>query len=211
MTDYTLTIHEFAKEVKNEADYIRKTMLRVAFDMATEIRNRTIRNIDNQFSKPGNGSKFPYVERRSTGALRQSVLLAMVGRIPTVTVGGLAAPYAAIQELGGIVTPKGSKYLTIPGNDKTVGHRAGEFDLNFGYAETKDGKTLPALLFATTVGKVAKASDVAYWLVKRTTIKANPYFEPAVNSVSKDADLLAHFVIDRFKTKTGGIGFEVKT
>jgi hypothetical protein len=141
------------------------------------------------------------------GTSRLSKSLAMeVG--PNYVVVGSNLVYARIQQLGGVVTPRGHKYLAIP----VLGHlrRAGVWprDLPAGSmrfvpnAEIKIGThawTGPALVRAAdtevehsfqgagrkggerAAGQVRREGEVMFALVRRVTIRGRPYltFSPA--------------------------------
>lgn len=85
---------------------------------------------------------------------------------------GTDLEYAAIQELGGVITPKEAKYLAIPLTDAA---RQFVSPRNFGGGE---------LSFRPTSGGggllVDKNGEAHYRLVKAVTIPAKPFLRPAL-------------------------------
>lgn len=194
----------YSREASKEIEKLRWEMSlfrikagRFSYAIAEELRARIIRNIDNTFGDRAKNASRSYVKRVSarklgaSGNLRNSVLLKKTGTYSFgVSVGNEQVPYAAIHELGGIIYPKNSEYLTIPANisngrldffnEITSGHRAREFDLQ------RRGRFL---VFARDVKQARRRGyfgEVAYFLAKKATIPARPYAKPAVESIEKD-------------------------
>lgn len=109
-----------------------------------------------------------------SGALRDSVKLEEHGDDLVVNVGGAGAPYAEIHEYGGVITPKNSKYLTIPAA-RYVGKRARELDVVFGI-DPQWGKVLYD----------RGTTNVAFLLRSRVTIPERPYIRPAIEKINEE-------------------------
>lgn len=195
-----LTILQFVQALKEAENDFDRLSLQLAYMIADEVRAHAIRNVDKTFGKgqfSGAGASVAAYKKGASGALRNSIILEMVGRYPGVTAGGPGVPYAAIHEYGGTIVPKNVQWLTIPARPAYVGHRAKEFNLHF----VARGPRFAELLTDDT-------DAVAYYLVKKVTIPPRPYMQPAIEEVTNEANM-AKTIAEVFKTSS--LPYEVTT
>lgn len=207
MTQVTLPASYVSKLLKEEATTLfAKRMIQLTYDLSSAIRVQVIKNADATFNKTQRENSKGKAQAGSKGSLRNSVsIIADNGRFG-VQVGGPSAPYAAIHEYGGIITPKNAKYLTVPAGPKYVGKRAREFDLQF--IQFKSGakalvlkSALEILAGRKNVGGKLPKDAVAFWLRDSVTMPKRPYIEPAIQEVLSNAKWVSRIV-----QTTGGKG-----
>lgn len=163
--------------MQNEMDQSRIKQERLLFDIASYVTRQAKQHCKENF---GRGIGRTARTRGRSGALMNSIRMARVDNSSVmVTAGGNGVPYAAIHEHGGVVKPVNVNWLTIPRFPKYVGRRAREFALHF--EQRKNSKV---------AWLVDDHRNYAYLLVKRVTIPARPYLEPAVNDVSNNTVLM---------------------
>jgi HK97 gp10 family phage protein len=85
---------------------------------------------------------------------------------------GTDLEYAAIQEFGGTITPKNSRYLAIPLTDSAE---------QYGSPRSYPGSLKPRMRGGHGV-LVDESGTAVYALVKRVTIPAHPYLRPALDN-----------------------------
>jgi len=147
-----------------------------------------------------------------TGHLRKSISAAVVeegGKI--VLVGRSTAPYAAMQEYGGIQRPKNAKYLRIPlgptltaaGVDRYAGPLRQTAPDKF-YVREIGGKLFLCvdIVRKGKKGNVPQRTDLAYLLVKSVAIPARPFLGPAMARV---APTIGPRIRDALKAALGGV------
>jgi len=140
------------------------------------LKNKIVKNIDKNFGGRVVGQQGTAgIRSGRSGTLRNSVVVSIENNEPIITVGGQNVPYASIHEFGGIITPKNRKWLTIPVADDVRGRRAKEFKLHF-------------IQFSNArAGLFAEDKRLKYLLVKRVTIPARPYIQPAIDELEAGA------------------------
>lgn len=192
-------MQQFFRDLEAAQDKVERATLRFQFDLATKIADQTQKNIKRIFGQKEGAPRSEITLRaqgrtgRSSG--RGGGLLGSVALERTtdggvqVSVGGPGVPYAAIHEMGGVVTPKASLFLTIPFQPKYQGTRASEHELYF----SVDEKWGPVLLVESW-GKRKGApteKNIAFLLRKRARIPARPYLAPAVAKVTQEPEVRA--------------------
>lgn len=187
----------FFRELQNTQDQTKRAIMQFQYDIASQILALTQRNIKKVFGVTSGRSTLTLMSRGSTarrsgrgGGLLQSANIERVPGGVAVVVGGSGAPYAAVHEEGGTITPKSSKYLTIPAQPKYGGKRAREFsDLRFGFAAGY-GPVLMVRDWNKKNGRSANAGvdpkSIAFILRESVTIPARPYLRPAVDEATQD-------------------------
>jgi len=112
------------------------------------------------------------VDLIDTGALLNSIKYEVVrsGVGGILQVGSWGVPYARIQEYGGVIRPKRSKYLTIPISKRSKGRYASDFDLAF-FRNPNTNKLLG-------VDKVT--GEPLFFLTKKVRIKEKRYLRSAL-------------------------------
>lgn len=98
--------------------------------------------------------------------------------------------------LGGTITPRQKKFLTIPAVPEAHGKRAGEFsNLKFAYAETPSGAMAPALVVKENTtglrprgGAKSPPGRAIFWLSKRVYQQPDPGVLPDVAEIRRAAD-----------------------
>jgi phage gpG-like protein len=168
------TIREFVMLLGTMSAGFDKQLLRFAHGVATDVRREAIRNGQRTFGMTARNNSRGKAIAPSRGKLVESIMLAVVGQLPGVTIGSPTVPYAAIHEFGGWVKPRNAKYLTIPQDPYFVGKRAREFDLSV--VKTKSGK-----LFL-----VQKQTGIFAYLLRREPVRIppRPYLRPAMELVA---------------------------
>lgn len=174
MTVKQTTISEFMKIMGGMPKSFERQLMRFTFMIATDVRREAIVNAKRNFGMTARNNSRGVAIAPSRGGLISSILVAVVGKYPGVTIGNITVPYAAIHEFGGVIKPKNAKYLTIPQDPFFVGKRAREFDLSV--VRAKSGNLY----------LVQKNTGVfAYLLKKSVTMPARPYLSPAMDYVVK--------------------------
>ena len=134
---YNYSLIQWAKEMQKEASLVVKRREQLLFDVASFVLRRSKENARRNFGR-GIGKTARTAGR--SGNLRESISISRVsGSEIIVKAGREGVPYAAVHELGTqgkggpipTITPKNSKWLTIPIQAGYVGRRAREFDLGF--------------------------------------------------------------------------------
>ena len=135
-----------------------------------------------------NATRSPRVR---TGALRNSIAASVKAertgvqislRAGSAKLGRAPVRYARIQELGGIIRPKKSKYLAIPTDEvRTAGgvpqYRSPRDEPDLVFAQTKG---LQPVLLSTTTGKV-------HWILKRQVkLRGRKYLWRAIRHTQRD-------------------------
>lgn len=203
------SIIRFLAELKETESGIEQAIKRFQLSLGLAILKQVQTNIKAAFGKDrvadGHPGKSAITERGYGGSARRggrggglfgSAELAVRDGQVTVTVGGPGAPYAAIHETGGVITPKRAQWLTLPFNARFAGTRAREHDLRFARGVKTDVPGFEEIGAALILrgarqrrdGFVA-ASRIGYILAKRVTIPARPYFQPAVDAVIRGPGL----------------------
>lgn len=192
MSDTRLSIEDFPAWLQEQQDTVRRRCARFLFDVSGLVQKQTVRNIARTF---GDNPRTPRAgsSGKATGSnrgLANSVMRefnASDGSV-SVVVGGTSAPYAAIQELGGDVTPK-KTWLTIPNvwDDPTLaGKRAAEFPNSQFVRLSND---LAAIIDPDS--DLPFRETVLFWLKKSVHIPARPYLGPAAASVLASQEMNA--------------------
>ncbi len=127
---------------------------------------------------------------KRTGALARSIQAIDVTidpKKPTYRV-GTNLPYARIQEFGGRIVPKKSRYLTVPigveGMRAAKRAKGNIRSLNLKPIRTPKGLFLVEWKGSTKKGGASKIK-VLFKLVKSVFLPARPYFRPAVAELKK--------------------------
>lgn len=121
----------------------------------------------------------------------------------TVYTSGVA--YARIQEFGGLIKAKSSKYLTIPVNDQAArlrGRTTTLRSLNLTFVPGHHRGV--AFLWKTTKGKNAR-SELMFVLKPTVRLPARPYLRPAFQSREVIAKMLAAFCRGARKALAEGV------
>lgn len=176
--DRTFTdVNSFVAAIQSASSDYQRRMEICKFEIAQLIQRQAQQNIKDTFGR-GSGATASGAGR--SGALQASVGIERLSNGDVVVkAGGGGVPYAAIHEFGGDITPQNAQWLTIPAMAEYVGHRAREFgNLMFRSLAKPDkyGNPMAMLINRTT-------DEAAYLLLKRVTIPARPYLQPAVDKV----------------------------
>ena len=126
-----------------------------------------------------------------TGNLRRSITAtpAKNGR----AIVGTNVKYARVQELGGVLKPTTSKYLTIPVNVAAAKMRATTASLRTQSLTFRKGRHPGvAFLFRTTKGKNAR-SELMFVLKRFVRIPARPFMRPAATSKENQSAMVKAF------------------
>ena len=140
-----------------------------------------------------------------TGELRRSIQIDISGidkAPPSVRIGPdlLRVPYARIQELGGTITPKRGKFLTVPLSDRARKLRRGIRSLRS--LDLKPIRTRKGQLFLAAPGK--KKTELLFKLVRSVVLKARPYIRPALKlAVPKVRKEFAKIRLERLGPRDG--------
>lgn len=207
-----ISMSQFFKDLKKIQDEASISVMQFRLELAQAILHKAQDNVRDNFGRGRGASKSKITERNygnraknsgRTGTLRNSGQITYSKSEVVVSFGGLAAPYARIQEEGGVITPRNSKYLTIPFGPKYAGTRAGEHYLKFAMDAIQGpvlvvGYASPAKYGAKGQGKY-EDDDIAFLLRKKVTLQPRPYLGPAVEEVSTN-----DFFRDRMKAYFNG-------
>jgi len=114
--------------------------------------------------------------------------------------------YARIQEFGGIIKAKSSKYLTIPLNDQAARMRERTSTLRSLNLTFVPDKHRGVVFLAQTKGRGKNAKSTKMFMLKPTVrLPARPYLRPAFQSHEVVAKMLAAFCRGARKALTEGI------
>jgi hypothetical protein len=192
------------------------------------VRNAAIRHFRGRNSEPANSEGFPRFGQSYPKANFWSGVAKTVGEVTvqgdtaTIAIDSPALAHKA-NPSPPVIKPKGGrKFLAIPANARAAAF-AGmprDFlggDMRFGFAQTPDGATLPALLATRdhlrTVKKGKKAGqrlataidaqqtsghgDVQYWLVRKVQTRHDPNALPADELLSSAASRAAQTALNQ--------------
>jgi len=124
--------------------------------------------------------------------------------VATIYTSGVA--YARIQEYGGIIKAKSSKYLTIPLNDQAARMRETASTLRSLNLIFVPGKDRGVAFLAQTKGRGKNAKSTLMFMLKPTVrLPARPFLRPAFQSHEVIAKMLAAFCRGARKALTEGI------
>ena len=179
MTSQVTSISQFMAILKDMPKNFERQMGRFTEGIATQVSKEAIRNAQRTFGRTQRTNSRGGDLARSRGGLSGSIMLAVVGRWPGVTIGSPTVPYAAIHEFGGVITPKNSRYLTIPMDPYFQGKRAREFNLSV--------VPLRGKLYL-----VQRDTGIfAYILRDQVRMPARPYLRPAMETVKNSSETFA--------------------
>lgn len=121
----------------------------------------------------------------------------------TIYTSGVA--YARIQEFGGLIKAKSSKYLTIPVNDQAARLRERTSTLkSLNLTFVPGPHRGVAFLYKTTKGKNAR-SELMFVLKPTVRLPARPYLRPAFRSQEVVSKMLAAFCRGARKALAEGV------
>lgn len=202
-----------------------QTILQAA---AAGVRNASIKHFRTRNSEPSKSEGFPrfgesYPKSNFWSGVAKSVgEVTVQGDTATVSISSPALAHKADTNPP-VIKPKGGrKYLAIPANARAAAHAGMPRDflggsMRFGFAQTPDGATLPALLATRdhlkTVKRGKKAGqrlataidaqqtsghgDVQYWLVRKVQTKHDPNALPSDESLTTAATRAAQTALNQ--------------
>lgn len=200
------SMRAFIEDLRQVEDKTQRAILRFQYEVGVAIVRRTQERIKATFGQgrqmAGYAARQALTERAYGGSARRSgrggglmnsVVLAREGESIGVSVGGPGVPYAAAHEEGATITPRNSRFLTIPFGPRFAGTRAREHALRFAMGVMVDGEPVGAALILRGAvqakdGSVS-ADNVAFVLRRRVTIPARPYFAPAIDEATRGPEL----------------------
>jgi phage gpG-like protein len=164
-------------------------------------------SIKASFSKNGKyrPSNQGYPPNRNSGLLYNAIS-STKGENLSASVYTSGVAYARIQEFGGIIKAKSSKYLTIPLNDQAARMRERTSTLRSLNLTFVPGKHRGVAFLAQTKGRGKNAKSTLMFMLKPTVrLPARPYLRPAFQSHEVVAKMLAAFCRGARKALTEGI------
>lgn len=145
-----------------------------------------------------------YPPNRNRGLLYNSIS-STPGENLSASVYTSGVSYAAIQEFGGLVKAKSSKYLTIPVNDQAARLRERTVTLrSLNLTFVPGPHRGVAFLYKTTKGKNAR-SELMFVLKPTVRLPARPYLRPAFRSQEVVSKMLAAFCRGARKALAEGV------
>ena len=191
-------------------------------------RNASIKHFRSRNSEPSKSEGFPrfgesYPKSNFWSGVAKSVgEVTIQGDTATIAIGSPALAHKA-NPTPPVIKPKGGrKYLAIPANARAAGFAGMPRDflggsMRFGFAETPDGRTMPALLATRdhmrTIKRGKKAGqrsatdidaqqtsghgDVQYWLVHKVQTKYDPNAMPSDEILTTAATRAATSALNR--------------
>lgn len=200
-----------------------KTVLQAA---GAGVRNAAIKHFRGRNSEPASSEGFPrfgqsYPKSNFWSGVAKAVgEVTVTGDTATIAISSPALAHKADTNPAPIKPKGGRKYLAIPANARAAGFAGmprdfGGGKLKFGYAETPDGKTMPALLLARTINLYKgidrderrelkqkrvpmsiKQDQVQYWLVRKVQTRHDPNALPNDELLSSAATRAAQTALN---------------
>jgi len=164
-------------------------------------------SIKASFSKNGKyrPSNQGYPPNRNRGLLYNAIS-STKGENLSASVYTSGVEYARIQEFGGIIKAKSSKYLTIPLNDQAARMRERTSTLRSLNLTFVPGNHRGVAFLAQTKGRGKNSKSTLMFMLKPTVrLPARPYLRPAFQSHEVVAKMLAAFCRGARKALTEGI------
>lgn len=160
----------------------------LSLELQNQLRNKVIDNI----KKLKKESESTLPRGRNKDNLLSSINVVSKGEDGfTLTIGNDQVRHAAITELGGVITPKKRRWLTIPLTEEAANKRATEF------TEAKVIRTPDGIFIGypkqTRSGRkfIELSGKPLYRLTKQSVIKSRPYLKPALNQVFSAENMAA--------------------
>jgi hypothetical protein len=195
---------------------------------AQGVRNAAIKHFRSRNSEPANSEGFPrfgesWPKSNFWSGVAKSVgVVTVQGDTATVPISSPALAHKADHNPSPITPKGGRKFLAIPANARAAGFPGmpRDFlggDLRFGFAQTPEGRTMPALLATRDHMKTLKKGknagqrlataieaqqttghgDVQYWLVRKVQTKHDPEALPADGALTTAATRAAQSALNQ--------------
>jgi len=192
------------------------------------VRNAAIRHFRNRNSEPANSEGFPrfgqsYPKSNFWSGVAKTVgEVTVQGDTASIAIDSPALAHKADTNPSPITPKGGRKFLAIPANARAAAFAGMPRDflggsMRFGFAQTPDGATLPALLATRdhmrTIKKGKRAGqrlataieaqqttghgDVQYWLVRKVQTKHDPNALPSDESLTNAATRAAQTALNQ--------------
>jgi hypothetical protein len=205
-----------------------KAVITIQEAAAQGVRNSAIKHFRTRNSEPANSEGFPRFGQSYPKSNFWSGVAKTVGPVSTmgffsiISINSPALAHKADTNPSPITPKGGRKFLAIPANARAAGF-AGmprDFlggDLRFGFAETPEGRIMPALLATRdhmrTIKKGKRAGqrlataieaqqttghgDVQYWLVRKVQTRHDPNALPSDESLTNAATRAAQTALNQ--------------
>jgi hypothetical protein len=191
------------------------------------VRNVAIRHFRNRNSEPANSEGFPrfgqsYPKSNFWSGVAKTVgEVTIQGDTASIAIDSPALAHKADTNPRPITPKGGRKFLAIPANARAAAFAGmpkdfGGGKMKFGYAETPDGKTMPALLISRSVNLYKgidreerkelkkkrvpmsiRQDQVQYWLVRKVQTRHDPNALPSDESLTTAATRAAQTALNQ--------------
>jgi hypothetical protein len=194
---------------------------------AQGVRNAAIKHFRTRNSEPAKSEGFPRFGESWpksnfwSGVAKKVGEVTVQGDSATIAISSPALAHKADPNPKPITPKGGRKFLAIPANARAAAYAGmpkdfGGGKMKFGYAETPEGKMMPALLIARTtnlykgidreerkelrkkrVPMSIRQDEVQYWLVRKVQTKHDPEALPADDALTTAATRAAQSALNQ--------------